>query len=248
MKYSNYPRNHVIMPGREQALDDFLNANLLLDGKVKKHKLEHSYNSNSEDALTWSCFDVLRNLPHDKKIQALDEIMEDAFGEEPSFRKFSFANEENININIGKWYSIKDSSNRESTEVDASIETDSKLIFIEAKLYNTISLPDEQHPYDQIIRKIRIGLNEAANRSKNAKTVDFYFILLDIAPIDYLLKYGDKSITAKIFSSYKGNTDLLNSELQGILYTQSLDDIVQNMGWLTWACLFKTVLRAVIPS
>jgi len=234
------------MPGREQALDKFLNANLLLDGKVKKHKLEYACNSNSEDALTWSCFDILRNLPHDSKIQALDEIMEDAFSEDSHFQRFTFADEKNIIIHIGKWYSTKDLPNRESTEVDASIETDSKLIFIEAKLYNVISLPDEQHPYDQIIRKMRIGLNNAANRSKNAKTVDFYFILLDIAPIDYMLKYGDKSITAKIFSSYKGNTDLLNKELQGISYTQSLDDIAHNMGWLTWSCLFKTVLRAVI--
>ena len=76
----------------------------------------------------------------------------------------------------------------------------------------------------------------------------FYFIILDIAPIDYMFKYGEKSITAKIFSSYKGNTDLLNRELRGISYTQSLDDIAHNMGWLTWACLFKTVLRAIILS
>ena len=96
MIYSNYHRNHVILPGREQALDDFLNASLKQNGEVTKHKLEHSYNSNSEDALTWSCFDVLQNLPHDRKIQALDEIMEDAFSDEKHFPKFSFANEENI--------------------------------------------------------------------------------------------------------------------------------------------------------
>ena len=108
MKYSNYSRNHVIMPGREQALDDFLNASIVRNGKDIKHKMEYANNSNSEDALTWSCFDILRNLPNDRKIQALDEIMEDAFGEENHFQKFTFANEKNINIHIGKWYSIKD--------------------------------------------------------------------------------------------------------------------------------------------
>jgi hypothetical protein len=246
MIYSNYRRNHVIIPGREQALDDFLNVSIMQNDKVVKHKMKYAYNSNSEDALTWSCFDVLRNLPHDRKIQALDEIMEDAFGNEKHFHKFSFANEENIEIHIGKWYSTKVLPNRESTEVDASIETDSKLIFIEAKLYNLIGLTNEQHLHNQIIRKMRVGLNEAARRTHNAKTVDFYFIFLDIAPIEYMIRYGEKAFDANIFTSCKGNTDLLNSELQGISYSQSLEGIAQNMGWLTWACLFKTVLRAVI--
>ena len=68
MIYSNYSRNHVIMLGREQALDDFLNASIIQNDEVVKHKMKYAYNSNSEDALTWSCFDVLRNLPHDRKI------------------------------------------------------------------------------------------------------------------------------------------------------------------------------------
>jgi hypothetical protein len=48
MKYENYQRNHVIVPGRE-------------------------------DALTWSCFDTLENLPHLNKTEALDEILYDSY-------------------------------------------------------------------------------------------------------------------------------------------------------------------------
>jgi hypothetical protein len=246
MKYSNYLRNHVILPGREQALDEFLNASIMQNGKTVKHKLQYANNSNSEDALTWSYFDVLRNLPHDRKIKALDEIMEDAFGEELHFRKFSFTDERNIDIHIGKRYAIKDSSTGESTEVDASIETDEKLIFIEAKLYNPISMPKDQQPYNQIVKKLRVGIHEAASRSSDSDPLDFYFILLDIAPPEYLLKYGYKAITAEIFTDYKTNPDFLYDDLVDTPYCCTLSDVVRNMGWLTWASLSKTVLRAVI--
>lgn len=75
MIYEKYQRNHVILPGREKALESFLKQ----DYKGMQHKLRNAVSSNSEDALTWSCFDVLTNLPFLDKAAALDELLEDAF-------------------------------------------------------------------------------------------------------------------------------------------------------------------------
>ena len=236
MLYETYLRNHVVLPNSRKPLHTFLSTVLVhSNGKKEKHKLKNACNSNSEDALTWSCFDVLRNQPQEKIVQALDEIMEDAFEEKANF---SFENEENIKIHIGKNYYA--STVNENTELDASIETDNKLIFIEAKLYSKISLPDKDKPYDQIIKKLRVGLDVAKYENKK-----FYFIFLDIAPIDYTLKFGEKSVNAEYFKQYKGNSNTLSDKLLQNSY-QSLEEVSRNMGWLTWACLFKTVLRTVI--
>jgi hypothetical protein len=61
--------------------------------------LKHAFNPNSEDALTWSCFDVLRRQPHERIVQALNEILEDAFEGKTDFL---FTDEQNIEIHIGK--------------------------------------------------------------------------------------------------------------------------------------------------
>lgn len=236
MIYETYLRNHVVLPDSRKPLHTFLNTILVhSDGTEEKHKLKNSSNSNSEDALTWSCFDVLRHQPQEIMVQALNEIMEDAFEGRATF---SFENEKNIKVHIGKNYSAN--SVVENTELDASIETDDKLIFIEAKLYSKISLPDNKKPHDQIVRKLRIGLDVAKRENKK-----FYFIFLDIAPIDYTLKFGEKSVNAEYFKQYKYNSDTLSDKLIENSY-QSLEEVSQNMGWLTWACLFKTVLRATV--
>jgi hypothetical protein len=238
MIYKNYQRNHVILPGRAQALDDFLNAKPF----GTKHKLKHAYNSNSEDALTWSCFDILRNLPHDKMIVALDEILEDSF----TIKPFSFADEKNIDIHIGKWYG--GAGVGDCSELDTSIETEDKLIFIEAKLYGAIQMPGKRYPYDQIIKKMRIGL-DTANRENRR----FYFIFLDIAPPDKLLSiqgggdFAQKRENAYRFNLYRTDPKVLQNNLQGIKIPDSFNS-KKNMGWLTWACLFKTTLRSVINS
>lgn len=243
MKYSNHQRNHAVLPESEQALHQFLNASVVINGEIKQHKLEHATNSSSEDALTWSCFDRLRNLPKEKISFALDEIFEDAFGDfkekkEPVPESFSFADEQNIEIHIGKNYDAV--SVNESSEVDVSIETDSKLIFIEAKLYSKISMPDENRIHDQIARKLRVGLDTA-----NASNREFYFIFLDIAPCLEILKYGDKKqISARRFLYYRNHSENLIKPLSGIPY-QNIERISQNMGWLTWASLFKTILRTL---
>lgn len=243
MKYSDYQRNHAVLPESEQTLHQFLNTSIVINGEMKQHKLEHATNSNSEDALTWSCFDRLRNLPKEKISFALDEIFEDAFGDfkeknEPVPESFSFADEQNIEIHIGKNYDAV--SVNESTEVDVSIETESKLIFIEAKLYSKISMPDENRIHDQIARKLRVGLD-----TSNASNREFYFIFLDIAPCLEILKYGDKKqISARRFLYYRNHSENLIKPLLGIPY-QNIERISQNMGWLTWTSLFKTILRTL---
>ena len=101
MKYPNAERNHVIIKGREKNFSDFIDQ----DYNGMKHKVRNAISSNSEDALTWSCFEVLANLPLNIKINALDEILEDAYEEKCNF-KFSENNysEEQIEIFIGKKY------------------------------------------------------------------------------------------------------------------------------------------------
>ena len=238
MIYSSYLRNHAVYPDREKALNTFLNATLDRNGKQEKHKLRHCQSSNSEDALTWSCFDALRQQPHEKIVQALNEIMEDAF---EGTTDFLFENEQNIEIHIGKNYFAN--TIEEDTELDVSIETADKLIFIEAKLYSKISLPNDTTPYDQIVRKLRVGLDVAKHETKK-----FYFIFLDIAPMDKILQYGkEKAVSAEHFKQYKEHSDTLASKLIDNTY-ESLEKVSENMGWLSWASLFKTTLRAVIKS
>lgn len=256
MIYEDYKRNHVILPGREKALEKFLKQ----DYKGMQHKWKNGFSSNSEDALTWSCFDLLTNFPTAKKITALDEIFEDAYQGKSnlSFKKGRFK-EDQIQIHIGKQYTGL--SSKEATEVDASIELPGKLIFFEAKLYSTVSVasPPEK-PHDQIARKLRIGLD-----SPLQDTREFYFIFLDIAPLEKLTKrksksealssskkgFEDKWKSAWLFNYYKfgRNNSLrpLKEALKG-LDTPPIQSIADNMGWLTWSDLFKTVLRGIITA
>ncbi|MBA5628550.1 hypothetical protein [Moheibacter lacus] len=243
MNYTNHERNHAILPGREQELFEFLNASIVCNGKAEQHKLKYANNSNSEDALTWSCFDRLRNLPKEKIEVALEEIFEDAFGDfkeinQPVPVPFSFADEQSIEISIGKNFTAK--SVKESTEVDICIETNDKLVFFEAKLYSKISEANEKHKHDQIARKLHIGIDVA-----NASNREFYFIFLDIAPCKEILKYGEKKqMNARRFLYYRNHPENLVKQLKGVPFSQ-IEEISKNMGWLTWASLYKTLLRVI---
>ena len=256
MIYKDYKRNHVVLPGREKALEKFLKQ----DYKGMQHKWKNGISSHSEDALTWSCFDLLTNFPMLKKIIALDEIFEDAYQGQC---KLSFKNgrfrDDQIQIHIGKQYTGL--STKESTEVDASIELPDKLIFFEAKLYSTVSvaLPPKK-PHDQIARKLRIGLDSPLQDKR-----EFYFIFLDIAPLAKLTKrksksealspskkgFEDKWKSAWLFNYYKSgrNNSLrpLKEVLKGI-DIPPIQSIADNMGWLTWSDLFKTILRGMIVA
>ena len=68
-----------------------------------------------------------------------------------------------------------------STQVDLSIETSNKLIFIEAKYKADISKTTTHDPdRDQIIRNIDVGSWAAKKRSK-----EFYFVLLTLKTNTY---------------------------------------------------------------
>src|SRR4051812_43933184 len=120
-RYIDPADNHVIWPQREQALHSFIQQPY---GGMQ-HKIRNAHSSNSEDALTWSCFDTLAQVPNMARRQALTDIWELAFGDR-------IAPEGVLDgaIHIGKRY-----GGDESTEVDASIEGAGVLLFIEAKLY-----------------------------------------------------------------------------------------------------------------
>ena len=253
MIYKDFKRNHVILPGREKALEKFLKQ----DYKGMQHKWKNGFSSNSEDALTWSCFDLLSNLPQAEKIAALDEIFEDAYQGKSNlfFKKDHF--EDHVQIHIGKQYTGLTSN--ESTEVDASIELPGKLVFFEAKLYSGVSMASlPKKPHDQIARKLRIGLDSPLHDER-----EFFFIFLDIAPVDKLTErrkkdealapskggFKDKWKSAWLFNYYKSgrNNSLkpLSEALNGI-DVPPVQSIADNMGWLTWSDLFKTTLKGAI--
>lgn len=257
MKYEDYKRNHVIVPGREEALGAFIRQ----DYNGMQHKVQNAYSSNSEDALTWSCFDTLEHLPGINKIQALDEILDDSYrGNSPiSFSKRRFRDDE-VRVLVGKKYDAPRID--ESTEVDASIEAPGVLVFIEAKLYSAVSpASPPQKPHDQIARKLRIGLDTAKHTDS-----EFYFIFLDIAPVEKMNQrrpksevmekspggYNEKWRSAWLFSYYKNgranSLKPLQEALEGIADESSIPSIAKNMGWLTWADLFKCTLRATINA
>lgn len=252
MKYDSYQRNHVILPGRKEALESFLRQ----DYNGMQHKFSNAFSSNSEDALTWSCFDVLANHPSVDKISALDEVFEDSFdGNNPLSLKERGIDGTDLDVHIGKTY--KGETSGEMTEVDASFEAPGILVFFEAKLYSAVSPASApEKPHDQIARKLRVGLDSAGD-------AEFFFIFLDIAPVEKMYErrskaealggtgsgYKDKWRSAWIYNYYKhganGSLKPLSEALEGI-DTPPAEAVAENMGWLTWADLFKCTLRAVI--
>ena len=255
MIYKEYQRNHVVLPGREKALESFLKQ----DYKGMQHKLKNAISSNSEDALTWSCFDVLASLPHLDKATALDEMLEDSFhGNSPlSFRSRNLTNKD-INIHVGKLYT--GISTKESTEVDVSIEAPGILVFIEAKLYSSVSAASPEKKHDQIARKLRVGYDSIQNDGR-----EFFFIFLDIAPAEVMLQRKEKSIalgtsgggykdkwrSAWLFNYYKqGRNNSLRPLAEALkdINIPPVEVVAKRMGWLTWADLFKCTMRATLAT
>jgi hypothetical protein len=222
-----------------------------------QHKFKNAHSSNSEDALTWSCFDVLAHVADDARRRAFAQLWELTFGR-PDAPEGVLSGK----IEIGKRY-----GDGEATEVDASIEGTGVLVFFEAKLYSPMSQADpaKDKRHNQIERKLRVGLLEAHRTGRI-----FYFILLDLAPLDALRTlrprvslekatraraagFGGKWLTAYWFARYKYGVRGSLSPLHKVVADVGLDrvtarDVATRMGWLTWADLFKVVLRAVIES
>ena len=117
-----------------------------------------------------------------------------------------------------------------------------------------------EKPHDQIARKLRIGLDSPLQDIR-----EFFFIFLDIAPSDKLTKrknksealapskngFYDKWKSAWLFNYYKmgRNKSLkpLKTALEGINIPH-IQSIADNMGWLTWSDLFKSILKGVITT
>jgi hypothetical protein len=246
--YENYRDNFVVLPGSEAALEDFVNQSYA----GQQHKLKATRSSNSEDALTWSCFDTLNRVPEPHRSTALGTLWNLAYPGSPPPPGFTSGA-----IHVGKTYGEAS----EKTEVDASIEGDGVLVFFEAKLYSPMSLADEANrkPHDQIARKLRVGIKEA----EHTKAV-FYFLILDIAPKEILRSlspgaslaeaktakrggFAAKWLTAYWFSRYKGGSSVtpLREVLKDIPGAAA-EAVSNNMGWLVWSDVFKVVLRGVI--
>ncbi len=251
--YDDFRDNHVIWPGRERDLVKFLRQSF----KGINHKMKNARSANSEDALTWSCFDTLANVSQNRRTLALEELWEVTYGDMAAPDGL-----EASTIHIGKSYG----AGQATTEVDLSFEGDSFLVLVEAKLYSPMSQadPDNDKPYNQIARKLTIGL-----RAAQAMRKDFYFILLDIAPAEYLAQlnpgvslkeaerrasgFGGKWLTSYWFSRYKNGHRGSLKPLRDLLLKEGLDagqvaQVAARMGWLTWADVFKVVLRAVIAA
>lgn len=251
--YRDFHDNHVIWTGREPNLVKFLRQSF----KGMNHKMKNAHSSNSEDALTWSCFDTLANVSQKSRAVALEELWELAYGDVAVPAGF-----EESTIQIGKSYG----EGKETTEVDLSFEGSGFLVFVEAKLYSPMSQadPDNGKPHNQIARKLTIGLRVAQKMQR-----DFYFILLDLAPPECLAQlnrrvslreamgkasgFRGKWLTSYWFSRYKYGHGGSLTPLKKVLSEKKLDAsqasrMAARMGWLTWADVFKVVLRAVIPT
>ncbi|MEI8289877.1 MAG: hypothetical protein WCH99_10415 [Verrucomicrobiota bacterium] len=249
--YKDYQDNFVIWPGTESKLKEFVNQPY----GGKRHKLKPTKSSNSEDALTWSCLEILNHFAAEPRKNALSNLWALAYGglQAPE----SFLSGEVI---IGKKYGVKG----EETEVDASIEGDGILVFIEAKLYSPMSIaePEKGKPHDQIARKLRVGIKEAQHSGRS-----FYFIILDIAPKEKLLEiksgaslkeanqklgsgFARKWQTAYWFRRYKGSKKSVTPLRKVLADIPDIDAkaVANNMGWLTWSDVFKTVLRGLMQS
>ncbi|MGI9309986.1 MAG: hypothetical protein ACR2P7_00455 [bacterium] len=251
-QYKHHRRNHLILPGRERALEEFLNQT----HEGVRHKQAHKRNPNSEDALTWSCFEMLASLPALRRRAVLAEVFEDAYAgrEAPIFGDGDDdADGDGLNdgepaIHIGKTYAGRTCG--ESTEVDASIESRGALVFFEAKLYSSMSMATDAKR-DQIARKLRVGVDAPLGDARA-----FFFIFLDIAPLEHLraLRRGaelgggsgftDKWKSAHIFAQYKRGENL-DDALAGIP-SPSAQAVARRMGWLTWGSLFKSILRGMV--
>ena len=248
--YDNYRDNFVVVPGREAALKAFVSQTYA----GQQHKLKATRSSNSEDALTWSCFDTLNSLPLPHRDAALSALWRLAFPDLPLHAGFARGT-----IYVGKTYGVAN----EKTEVDVSIEGDGILVFVEAKLYSAMSVADEvrRKPHDQIARKLRVGIAEA----KRVQT-DFHFLILDIAPKEILRTlnpgvslaeakstkrggFSSKWLTAYWFSRYKGGRSVTPlRELFKDIPDADAKAISKNMGWLVWSDVFKVTLRSVMAA
>jgi hypothetical protein len=135
--------------------------------------LSYLGSENSEDAMTWNVFKTLeKSNPESWFSEIYPQIILDK-------------DEQFIDPVLRLWDKYFPPLSRSipegETQVDLSIETSNKLIFIEAKYKADISKKTKHDPNrDQIIRNIDVGTWAAKKRAK-----EFYFVLLTLKSNTY---------------------------------------------------------------
>ena len=134
---------------------------------------------NSEDALTWNIFRTLRYVPAPLWIHSITQPTP--------------TDSDTIKLHFWKNYAPPPTYPHAEghSEVDLAIETDSALLFIEAKLYSKVSQPISKR--NQVIRNIDVGSYHASQSNK-----DFYFFLLtpEKHKTDLVVRYQDSHTLA----------------------------------------------------
>ena len=150
---------------------------------------------NSEDALTWNVFRSFMKEPSEKWFSELFPVKID----KDEYTKFYF------------WKEFPPPPERSvpegNTHVDLTVETDRKLIFVEAKYKSEISdHTGHDGERDQIIRNIDVGSYEAQVKDK-----EFFFILL--VP-------KSNKVSVEKFFCYRDNPEMIHEKLP---YRKDLD-------------------------
>ncbi len=176
--------------------------------------LSYLGSENSEDAMTWNVFKTLeKSNPECWFSEIFPQIIFDK-------------DEQFIDPMLWFWDKFFPPMSRSfpegSTQVDLTIQTSNKLIFIEAKYKADISKRTKHDPNrDQIIRNIDVGSWAAKKRAK-----EFYFILLTLKTNTYSI---DK------LQYYKSNPSNIIEEIGS--YRKDIKDYValcENINVIYW--------------
>jgi len=137
---------------------------------------------NSEDALTWNIFRTLQTVPASLWLHSIVQPF--------------VSSDDNATLHFWKNYAPPATypDKEGNSEVDLAIETESALLFIEAKFGSSISKNTSRNKKrNQVIRNIDIGSWHASQSNK-----EFYFFLLtpEKHKTDLIIRYQDSNTLA----------------------------------------------------
>lgn len=190
---------------------------------------------NSEDAQTWSHFSHLLSVSPKTKRDWLKTFLEEALERSPKEDLARML----LNPELLFWRGKKEDPlyipppnlgfEEGNTEVDLTILGKKAIVFVEAKYRSEIGMRTTHHPNrDQIIRNIDVGTYYAWDKGLN-----FYFILLTSSDCE-------KSIRQLRY--YRNNPQkIVERLLHRPDIPRKLEQIVENLGLITWDQLKKTI-------
>lgn len=183
------------------------------------HGLSYLGSENSEDAITWNVFRTLMKSPVSKWFSHIFPMINNMTVQEYENTDFFFWKE----FPPPSARSVKEGK----TQVDFSIETPEKLMFVEVKYKSDIS-PATRYDAerDQIIRNIDTGTWAACEKGK-----DFYFILLISR---------DCNLSADKFNLYKKKPERMEEKIG--FYRDDIKDyssVAGHMHLLYWEDLYR---------